>query len=84
LLSDPVCCPVFIFGTGVRSGLFDQLTDILPYHGNALVKLSNRGASHRLFSRVEPIQLSWDFWDDSRTGGEHLDFSGSGGGSLSN
>ena len=60
LLRDPVRVPVFIFGTRVRSGLFDQLIDILPYHGNALVKFSNRGSSHRLFSQVETIQLSWD------------------------
>jgi hypothetical protein len=58
LLGDPVRGSVFIFSTRVRSGLFDQLIDILPYHGNALVKFSNCGVSHRL-SRVENIQLSW-------------------------
>ena len=58
LLRDPVRGSVFIFSTRVRSGLFDQLIDILPYHGNALVKFTNRGVSHRL-SRVENIQLSW-------------------------
>jgi hypothetical protein len=60
LLRDPVRSPVFIFGTRVGSGLFDQLIDILPYQGNALVKFSNRGSSHRLFSQVESIQLSWN------------------------
>jgi hypothetical protein len=83
LLRDPVCRPVFIFGTGVRSGLFDQLINILPYHRNALVKFNNRGASHRPFSRVENIQLSWDSSDDSRRD-EHSHLSGSRGSRLSN
>jgi hypothetical protein len=55
---DPVCGPGFIFSTGIRSGLLDQLTDILSYQGDAFVKFGNRGASHRLFSRVKNIQLS--------------------------
>src|SRR5260370_34729091 len=83
LLRNPVCRPVFIFGTGVRSGLFDQLIDILPYHGTAFVKFGNRGASHCLFSRVEDIQLRWDSSDGSRTGA-NCGTSGSGGGRLSN
>jgi hypothetical protein len=58
LLRDPVRRFVFIFSARVRSGLFDQLIDILPYHGNALGEFSNRGVSHRLF-RVENIQLRW-------------------------
>src|SRR5437899_7590010 len=81
LLRDPVCRPVFIFGTGVRSGLFDQLIDILPHHGNALVKFGNRGASHCRFSRVEDIQLRLDSSDGSRTGA-NIGTSGSGGGRL--
>jgi hypothetical protein len=46
LLCDPICGPTFVSGTGVCGGLFDQITDILPRHGNALIKFSNRRASH--------------------------------------
>jgi hypothetical protein len=56
LLRDPVRRPVFIFGTRVGGGLFDQVVDILPDCRNALVKFGDRGARHRLFSRGGPFE----------------------------
>jgi|SRR5580704_16515371 hypothetical protein len=46
LFRDPIRRPTFVSSTGVCGGLFDQITDILPRHGNALIKFSNRRASH--------------------------------------
>lgn len=58
LLGNPVRIPFFIFGTGICSGLFNQFIDILPYDGNALVKLSNRWLRHwRYLSRLEAQAL---------------------------
>jgi hypothetical protein len=53
LLGDPVRGPGFIAGTGVSRGLFDQVDDVLPYHGDPFLKLAVcRSVVHRPTSGV--------------------------------